>query len=65
MLSNHTTIYERVYFNADGQPTRWQRRLPGEEWEDVEHGFSFIPFVLLRTVPLPIWIEREIWEEKK
>ena len=61
-MSDHITIYERVYFDKDGQPVKWLRSYDEQNWTEVEWLGDRLPFVLLKPIPLPGFVETETWK---
>lgn len=62
-MADHIAIYERVGFDANGQAVSWERSYDRKTWELVSHPFDRPPFVLIKPIPLPGFVETEIWEK--
>ena len=60
-MSEHISVFERIYFNESGEPVKWEKSLDRKTWTQVEWLGSKLPFLLLKTIPLPACIEREEW----
>jgi len=63
MPEGHISIYERVYFDADGEPVKWERSFDRQHWEAVDWGGK-PPFVLIKQIALPGFVETETWEPR-
>lgn len=61
-MTNHITIYERVGFDIDGHAVSWERSFDRKTWEPVEHSYNHLPFMLIKPILLPGFVEIEIWE---
>jgi hypothetical protein len=57
----HVSIFERFYFDEHGEAVKWERSYDGKEWRTVDYPGDEMPFVLLRPIPLPAFIETEQW----
>lgn len=60
-MDGHVSIYERIYFDEHGEPVKWETSLDRKTWTQVKWLGDKLPFLLLKTMPLPGWIEREEW----
>lgn len=64
MATDYVTILEKVSFK-DGKAIRWERSWDdGKTWENVEHSFKELPFILINPTPELSYVIEKRYEER-